>query len=817
MFQDLRFGARMLVKTPGFTLIAIITLALGIGATTAIFTLINATLLNRLPFNAAERLVQVASYEPHLNANRMVSYPDFEDWRAQAGSFEGMAASGPVRLVFTGSDTGAESLVGEYVSPDYFGLFGVAPLLGRTFLPEETATNTGVHAVIMLSEWYWVRGFGGDPQIIGRKVTTANGQFVVVGVMPASFGGLTDVVCLICDDVAFWLPASASSLIYPGRTQDRKRPWHRVIGRLKPGVSQATAQAELTTIAARLEQSYPNSNRGVGARVIPLEESWRGDLRRGLLVLLMGAVFVLLIACANIANLLLARGGRRRQEVATRLALGAGRLRIVRQLLTESVLLAMIGGAFGVLLAIWLADVIAANAAANLPGFITFKLDGRVLGFAVAVTALAGVGFGLAPAAMVPTANPIQALKEKGGNPQRSARYGGFSSGLLVAEVALVFTLLVNAALMLRSFQRLSQANPGFRAENLAVMEINPIAQRYREPGALRRFVNEVAAALRALPGGEAITMAAPNLPPRVSNTLDIAPEGRPLGTPDGTLRVELHRALPNFFNMLGIPLVAGRAFAETDTDNTPLAALISQSLAQRLWPGEDPVGKRIRANSPAWPAGFTVVGVVGDVKYGGFRSERGAELDLYLSLTQTTALYLTIAARTGPDPAPMIAAIRNELRKIDRDLPVLVISTVAERFARQGAQTRFQALMLGGFALLAALLAAVGVYGVVSHLAVRRTHEIGVRMALGAGAREVRRLVIGQGFKPALIGLAIGLVATLALARLMRGLLFGVSALDPLTLAAVALLVSGVALTASYLPARRAAKADPLISLRHD
>jgi putative ABC transport system permease protein len=815
MIQDLRYGVRMLLKAPGFAFAAVLTLALGIGATTAIFTLINSTLLARLPFDAPERLVQVANHEPRVNGNRSVSYPDFEDWRAQAGSFDGMAAKGGVRLVFTGTDASAESLVGEYVSPDYFGLFGVAPLLGRTFLPEETATNTGVRAVIVLSEGYWQRRFGGDPQIIGRTVTTTDGQFVVVGVMPASFGGLNDMVCLICDDVAFWIPASASSLMYPGWTQDRKRRWHSVIGRLKPGVSQATAQAELNTIAARLEQSYPDSNRGVGARVIPLEENWRGDLRGGLLALMAGAVFVLLIACANIANLLLARGAARRQEMALRLALGASRLRIARQLLTESVLLALIGGAFGVLLASWLAEAIAAIAATNLPGFITIKMDGRVLGFAVAVTALAGVGFGLAPAATVSETNPIQALK--GGAPQRAARYSRFGSGLLIAEVALVFTLLVNAALMLRSFQRLSQADPGFRAENLTVMEINPNSPKYKERSAQRQFVNELALRLRALPGGEAITLAAPNLPPRTFITLGIAPEGRPMDTPDGTVRVELHRVLPNFFSTLGVRLIAGRAFAETDTDNTPLGALISQSLARRLWPGESAVGKRLRANSPAYPDGITVIGVVGDVKYGGFRSDRGAELDLYLSLTQTTAQYLTIAARTGADQAPMIAAIRNELRALDRDLPVLAVSTVAERFVRQGAQTRFQALMLGGFALLAALLAAVGIYGVVSHLAARRMREIGVRMALGAQARDVRRLVIAQGFKPALIGLAIGLIATLALARLMQGLLFGVSAFDPLTLAAVALLVTVVALIACYLPARRSVKVDPLVTLRHE
>jgi putative ABC transport system permease protein len=633
--------------------------------------------------------------------------------------------------------------------------------------------------------------------------------------MPASFGGLNDMVCLICDDVAFWIPASASSLMYPGWTQDRKRRWHSVIGRLKPGVSQAMAQAELNTIAARLEQSYPDSNRGVSARIIPLEENWRGDLRGALLALQAGAIFVLLIACANIANLLLARSEGRRQEIAVRLALGAGRLRIVRQLLTESALLALIGGAFGVLLASWLAEAVAGVAAANLPGFVTIKIDGLVLGFAVAVTALASIGFGLAPAAMVPAANPIEALK--GGGSQRTARYGRFGSGLLIAEVALVFTLLVNAALMLRSFQQLSQADPGFRAENLTVMEINPNSPRYKERSAQRQFINELAERLRALPGGEAITLAAPNLPPRTFITLGVAPEGRPLDTPDGTLRVELHRVLPNFFSALGVPLIAGRAFAKTDTDNTPLGALISQSLAQRLWPGENAVGKRLRANSPAYPDGITIIGVVGDVKYGGFRSDRGAELDLYLSLTQTTAQYLTIAARTGADPAPMIAAIRNELRALDRDLPVLAVSSVTERFAKQGAQTRFQALMLGGFALLAALLAAVGIYGVVSHLAAGRKREIGVRMALGAQARDVRRLVIAGGFKPALIGLAIGLIATLALTRMMRGLLFGVSALDPLTFAGVALLVIGVTLTACYLPARRAAKADPMIALRHD
>jgi putative ABC transport system permease protein len=820
VLQDVKYALRSFSKSPGFTVVTVLSVTLGIGATTAIFTLINATLLNNLPFSAPEQLVQIVNHEPGVNANRNVSYPDFEDWRAEASSFEVMAATGAVRLVFTGTDAGmdmgAESLVGEYVSPDYFRLFGVAPLLGRTFLPQEAATNTGIHPVIVLSEQYWQRRFGGDPEIIGRNVMTTDGQFVVVGVMPASFGGLNDMVCLMCDDVAFWLPASASSMMYPGWTEDRRRRWHSVIGRLKPGVSRATAQTELNTIAARLEQSYGSSNRGVGALVVPVEENWRGDLRLGLQVLLAGAVFVLLIACANIANLSLARGAGR-QEVALRLALGASRWRIVRQLLTESVLLALIGGALGVLLAIWLADVIAVSAAANLPGFVTIKIDGWVLGFALALTTLAGIGFGLAPAAIIPAANPIQELKAKRDSPQRVARY----SGLLIAEVALVFTLLVNGALMLRSFQQLSQANPGFRTENLTLMEINPNSPRYKEISAQRRFINELAEGFRELPGGEAITMAAPNLPPRTLTTLDIAPEDRPLAVPggatDATLRVELHRVLPNFFNTLGIPLVAGRAFAETDTDNTPLAALISQSLAQWLWPGEDPVGKRIRTKSAAWPAGFTVVGVVEDVKYGGFRSERGAEFDLYLSLTQVTAQYMTIAARTGPDPGPAIAAIRDKLRGLDSNLPVLAVSNVAERFAKQGVQTRFQALMLGGFALLATLLAAVGIYGVVSHLTVRRTHEIVVRIALGAEARDVRRLVIEQGFKPAMIGLAIGLFATLALARLMRGLLFGVSALDPLTFAAVAILVSAVAFTASYLPARRTAKTDPMIALRHD
>jgi putative ABC transport system permease protein len=821
LMQDLRFGLRMLRKQPGFSLVAMLTLGLGIGATTAIFTLINATLLHRLPYHAPEQLVQLANHEPRVNGSRSVSYPDFEDWRAQAGSFAGVAASGAVRLVFTAPEAGvemsAESLVGEYVSPDYFALFGVAPLLGRTFTPQEAAANTGVQSVIVLSEGYWRRRFGGDPQIIGRRVSTTDGQFVVVGVMPASFGGLNDMVCLICDDVSFWLPASASSLMYPGWTQDRKRRWHSVIGRLKPGVSPTAAQAEVNAIAARLEQSYPESNRGVGARVIALEENWRGGLRRGLLVLLAGAGFVLLIACANLANLSLARAEGRRQEIAMRLTLGAGRGRIVRQLLTESVMLALLGGAFGVLVAGWLVDAISANAAANLPGFVTVKLDGSVLGFAVAVTTLAGIGFGLAPAVLVPATNPFQTLKAKSGQPSRAARFGGFGSGLLIAEVALVFTLLVSATLMLRSFQQLSQADPGFRADNLTVLEINPNAPKYKERSAQRQFINELTERLRALPGGAAITLAAPNLPPRTFTTLGVAPAGRPLDTPDGTLRVEWHRVSPNFFSTLGIPLLAGRAFAETDTDNTPLGALVSQSLAQRLWPGENPIGKRLNTNSPIYPDGVTVIGVVGDVKYGGFRSERGAELDLYLSLTQTTAQYLTIAVRTSADPAPLIAAIRHELGALDRDLPVLAVSTVAERFAKQGVQTRLQALLLGGFALLAALLAAVGIYGVVSHLAARRRHEIGVRMALGAEARDVLRLVIGQGFKPALLGVGLGVLATLALTRSLRGLLFGVSATDPATFALAGGLVLAVALLACWIPARRATKVDPLVALRHE
>ncbi|MDX2041395.1 MAG: ABC transporter permease [Acidobacteriota bacterium] len=810
VFQDLRYGARTLWQKPGFALVAVLLLALGIGATTAIFTLINATLLKQLPYPNGERLVRVVNEERGKEGASKVSYPDFEDWRKQARGFEFMAAAGNVRLTATGGE-GAESLVGEYVSADYFRLFGVAPLLGRAFDAAETEAQAGARQVVMLSEGYWQRRFGGDAAIIGKPLPTTVGVFEIVGVLPARFSGLLD-------RTDFWLPASASALVYPGWLQDRKRRWHSVVAKRQPEVTQAAAQAEMNLLAQQLEQAFPASNKNIGARVTAFDESLRARVQPGLLLLMTGAVFLLAVACTNVANLMLVRAGARRKELAIRAALGSSRHRLIALLLSESLLLSLAGGALGLLFAGWMSQLIATASAIDLPRYVQVGMDWRVLGAALLVTMLTTVGFGLVPALLASKTDLNLTLKESGRSTgARGSRV--FGKLLVVGQVAISLMLLIGAGLVLVSYQRLQNFDPGFRAENLLALEINPRGPKYQQPAAHRELTRALDERLQRLPG-ITTAIAAPNLPPRTFWPFEARVEGGQASgaAQDETIRLELHRVTPEFFGVLNVPLLAGRNFDSQDHPDAPRVAVISQSTARRLWPGENALGKRLReADAKTEAEWITVIGVVGDVKYDGLRSDRGADLDLYLSLPQTSATYMTIAARTTLDKSAAIAAVRRELQAIDGDLPILEILTIEERFQKEHADTRFQAVLLGLFALLAFLLAAAGLYSTISYSVSRRQQELGIRLALGASSQQIIRLIVGEGLALVSGGVAAGLLLALLLTKLLASLLFGVSAQDPLTFVAASLLLSVVALLACYLPARRATKVDPLTALRQE
>ncbi len=804
LLQDLRYSARMLMKRPGFATVAVLLLALGIGSTTAIFTLINATLLKGLPYPEADRIVRVVNEERGKEGISRVSYPDFEDWREEAQSFDSIVAAGNVRLTATGDD-GAESLVGEYVSADYFRLFGVAPVFGRAFDSTETDAQSGVHPVILLSEGYWQRRFGGDPSAVGKTLPTTVGAFEIVGVMPTHFSGLLD-------RADFWMPTSASSLVYPGWVKDRKRRWHTVVARLKPGVTEAVAQTEINLLAQRLEQAFPASNKNIGARVTAFDESFRNKVQPGLLMLMAGAAFLLAVACTNVANLMLARASARRKEIAIRAALGSSRRQLITLLLSESLLLSLAGGVTGLLFAAWMSKLISAVSAIDLPRYIQVGMDWRVLGVALAVTMLTTLSFGLAPALMASKADLNLTLKENSRG--ASSRSRAISKLLVVGQVAISLMLLIGAGLLMVSYQRLQTFDPGFRVDNLLALEINPRGPEYQQVSAQRELVRALDERLKQLSGVET-AIAAPHLPPRIFWPFDARVEGKH-SEQDETIRLELHRVTPEFFGVLGIPVVEGRIFDNRDHTDVPRVAVISQAVARRLWPDENPLGKRLReADAKTDAEWITVIGIVGDVKYDGMRSDRSADLDIYLSLPQTSATYMTIAARTTQDTRATVAAIRRELQEIDSDLPILEISTIPERFQKEHADTRFQAVILGLFALIAFILAAVGLYSAISYSVSRRAQEMGIRIALGASPRQIISLVIGEGLSLAIGGLVAGLLLSLLLTKLLTSLLFGISATDPVTFAVTSVLLGGVALLACYIPARRAAKVDPMIALR--
>ncbi|MGH9767659.1 MAG: ADOP family duplicated permease [Blastocatellia bacterium] len=808
LMQDLRYSARLMLKQPGFTAIAVLTLALGIGANTAIFSVVNGVLLRALPYYEPERLVMVWAEQPIQQAQLGVTdYPvtvaDFVDWRNQNQVFEHMAAMFGHRPNLTGGGE-PESVAALYASASLFPLLGARLAMGRAFLSEEDLA--GADRVVVLSHGLWQERYGADPKIIRQKITLDNKAYTVIGVTAPGFQfpqrGEVPARFRVATKIDLYLPFAFT----PAEMNDRLDERLAVIARLKPGVSVEQANSDMSAIARRLAEQYPRTNKGRGARLTPLQQQAVGKARKALLVLLGAVGFVLLIACANVASLLLARAARRQKEMAIRAALGASRWRVVRQLLIESLLLAISGGAAGLLLAWRLVELLLSIAPDNLPRAQDIRLDTRVAGFTLVVSLLTGIVFGLLPALQASKINFGEALKEgardAAGLLRRRLR--GF---LVVGEVALASVLLIGAGLLIRSFARLTEVDPGFDPRRILMMNVWPQPAKYTNSQA-NAFHQRTLERVRALPGVEAAAMvySAPLSGEGLSDSFGI--EGRPA---EKTFNAGVRIISPDFFKTFRVPLVNGRLLAESDDATAPPVVVVNESLARIYFANENPVGKRIISSGGT----RAIVGVVGDVKHSALDEEAKAEI--YRPMAQSTRRTMTLAVRASGDPPQMVAAVRGQVRAADKEIPISNLQTMERLMDKSVAPRRFNMLLLGAFALVGLALAAVGLYGVMSYTVTQRTREIGVRMAMGAQTGDVLRLVIGEGMKLALIGALLGLAGALALTRLLKTLLFGVSATDPLTFIGIAALLIIVALLACWIPALRAAKVDPMVALRID
>ncbi|HEX7315757.1 MAG TPA: ABC transporter permease [Pyrinomonadaceae bacterium] len=807
LWQDVRYGARAMRANPGFTLVAVVALALGVGANTAIFSVVNAVLLRPLQYPNAGRIVAIQELSPE-GRRVQVTPANFLDWREQATAFERMAAifTRPANLA-VGDE--AERIDFAMASVSLFEVFGVRPRAGRFFLPEEE--KAGHASVVVLSHGLWQRRFGADPSIIGRSITLDGLPYEVVGVAPEGFS--------YPDKTEVWVPPFARVPTLSAQ-QDVERArgfgFLSAVALLKESETLEHARAEMEAITTRLRQQYPESNSKRFNRVVTLHEHLVGESSRALLMLLGAVALVLLIACANVANLLLARAAGRQKELAVRAALGATRLRLARQLLVESVLLALAGGAAGLLLGWWGVDLLKGLLPAEFPRAAGIGVDPRVLGFTLLVSCATGIAFGLAPALQFTRPDLHGALKESARGSTGGASGGRLRSLLIVAEVALSLVLLVGAGLLFRSFLTLRAVELGFRPQSVLTFRLSPSGERFQANAQFTNFYRDVAERVGTLPGVEAVGFIN-TLPLLKGPTSGIQFEGRAPLRRDQRPSVNYRSVSPDYFHAAGIPVVKGRVPDARDTENAPLVLAVNQALARRDFPDEDPIGKRISYGigpdgQPIWKE---IVGVVADVR----SEEPGREPapEIYASYLQDPFAGMSYVVRTSVEPEGVVPGVREAVRAVDRAQPVADVRTMEQVVGESFAQPRFNSLLLGLFACMALLLAAAGIYGVMSYAVTQRTHEIGIRIALGARRGDVLRLVVGRGMALAAAGVGLGLVAAFALTRLMAGLLYGVSAADPATYAAVALLLTAVALLASYIPARRATKVDPMVALRYE
>ncbi len=820
LWQDTRYGARMLRKSPGLTGVAVLSLALGIGAISTIFSFVNGIMLRPLPYPEPERLVLVDETafkrgSPSMN----VSFPNFVDWREQNHSFEDIACYDTDGFIIGGGGGGAEPelVKAAFVTQGLFEVLGVAPILGRTFTADEDQPDHD--QVVILSYGLWQRRFGADPNILGQTLLLNNRSRTVIGVMPKGFQ--------FPEVAEAWGPLALTTKIFT-------RTDHGLlsIARLKPGVTLDQARAEMIGIASNIEQQNPITNEGLSVTLTSLRAGLVGDYKKALLILLGVVAFVLLIACVNVANLLLARATARQKEIAIRAALGANRRRIFRQLLTESLLLGLISGALGLVLALWGMDLLLKAIPIDIPFWMKFDLDGRVLGFTALCSLLTGFLFGTAPALEASNPDLNETLKEGG----RSGAGGGrhrLRSLLVVAEIALSLVLLVGAGLMMRSFISLQSVNAGINPEGVLTMYIALPGAKYRAPEKRIAFFSQLLERVRAIPG---VKSAGSNsgLPLAGNNWgRSLTVEGFPVLSVGGAPVINHCVISPGYFSAMGISILKGRDFDERDTRTAPKApqlaardevmsgpstgvTIIDERLAREYWPDEDPIGKRIRFGPPEdnepW---HTIVGVVAEVKHQ--RLDASTRESVYLPFAQMPIGGSSLAIRTAGRPESLITAVRAQVRELDSDLPLTRVMPMTEVVARSVWQPRLYTALFGVFAAVALILATVGIYGVMSYAVTQRTREIGLRMALGAQKQDVLKLVVGHGVAITAIGVGVGLVAAVALTRLMSSLLFGVSTTDPITFAAVSVLLAGVALAACFVPARRAAKVDPMVALRYE
>ncbi|MFN2455429.1 MAG: ABC transporter permease [Pyrinomonadaceae bacterium] len=808
LWQDLKYGVRMLLKNKGFTIVAVLALALGIGANTAIFSVVNAVLLRALPFANAERTVVVwENNRVRSRPHNVISPANFLDWQDQQNVFDEMSVFYDTRVNLT--DAGEpEEIPAQVTTTNLFTLLGVEPILGRTFAPDDA--EKGRDDVVVLGYGLWQRRFGGAADIVGKTLTLNGTKTTVIGVLPAGFNWFIKEGSLTGKPAEMWTPFKLGTA-----WRERKGRFPMAVARLKPGVSLQQAQTEMNGIASRLETQYPKFNKGWGVTLAAAREQFAGEIKTALYVLLGAVGFVLLIACANVANLLLARTAARQREMAIRAALGAGRWRVVRQLLTESLLLAFFGGALGLLLALWGVDTLVAFSPPHLLSADRVGISLPVLGFTFVVAVATGVIFGLVPALEASRFNLNDSLKESGKSTMGSTRSRRARNLFVVAEVALALVLLVGAGLMIKSFVRLQAISPGFDSENVLTLQVRLSPAKYREDNRKIAFFREAVARIGALPGVRAVGTISflpfASLGAATGFTIDGQPPPAAGDKPTTDVRVTDE----NFFRAMNIPVLRGRTFTAQEATETRQVAVISEALARKYFPNEDPLGKRITVEMTNVPEPAEIIGVVGDIKHQTLDAETRAMV--YWAHPQLPYSSMTIVLRTAGNPASLAAAAQREIQTIDKDQPVSDVRTMNSWVGESLARSRFGALLLGLFAALALILAAVGIYGVMSYTVAQGTHEIGIRMALGAQARDVLKLIVGQGMLLALAGVGAGLLGSIAVTRVMQSLLFGVSATDPLIFTGIALLLTAVALLACYIPARRAVRINPMTALRHE
>jgi predicted permease len=798
--QDLRFGLRMLIKNPGFTAVAVFTLALGIGANAAIFDVVNGVLLKPLPYKDPDRIVRVFESHPRF-PTFPISPANFLDYRERNDVFDDFATFARGDLDLSINDR-PERLTGMRVSHGFFHLLGFEPELGRTFV--RTDELKGSERVAIISQALWERSFGKDPAIIGSPLTLSGMSFTVVGVMGPGLqhvGG--DYRSLPHGgDVDVWWPLGLDPEV-------RTSHFLNAIAKLKPGITREQAEAQMNVIALQLEAQYPE-DKDWRIRLVSLREEIVGGAQTMLLILFGAAGFVLLIACVNIANLLLATATARQKEIAIRTALGASRVRLMRQMLTESLLIATVGGLTGLAIAKLGIDALVALGPKQIPRMHMISLDWRTLAFTLTAVLLTGALFGLAPALQISKVNLNESLKEGGRGSSGGARHNRLRGLLVISEVSLAFVLLIGAGLLMRTYFHLQRVDPGFNPEGVLAASIDLPGARYSTAKQASAFYRDLVERLGALPGVEGVA-ATSDLPwTGYNENTSFGIEGRQFSD-DDTPSAQYHFATPDYFRTLGIPLVAGRFFSEADNADAPPVIVINKSMADRYWPEDDAVGKRVRM----WGKTRSIAGIVGDLKDS--PGELRAKPGFFFPVSQQPQGSMIMVLRTQGNPLSLLPAMRSEIAAVDKELPLSNIRTLEQIASSAVARTRFTMLLLALFAGVALALSAVGIYGVMSYTVTQRTHEIGIRVALGAQKRDVIGMVAKQGMTLALAGLGVGLAAAFALTRVMSSLLFGVSATDPLTFAGIAVLLAGVALGACFVPARRAMKMDPMIALRHD